>query len=284
MRVILLAGLLLTIGNAPGLAQEDAEGQENARERSTVAVVLSEIEIDGDLGDWPDSIAIEPIGQLLTKDPLSDDLGTGGLGDLDLSANPDLSAVFATGYDPDEQLLYLAVIVRDDVLVIGHKSHLDTDAVEVYIDGLHSDRRVPYSGNPEPKASDMPVQQYIGIAGEPPVYGRAEQNNPVLFFGDITKTRTRMAHRRDGDVTVYEWAIEPFDRVPDEPTALAPGKRIGFDIAIADRDAPITTPDGRDEPEENRLAWIYWGPEWKGMKILDAGSLGELVLAEDPDR
>jgi hypothetical protein len=37
---------------------------------------------------------------------------------------------------------FTPVIVRDDKIVIGHSSHLDTDALEVYVDGLLSDRRM----------------------------------------------------------------------------------------------------------------------------------------------
>ena len=55
-----------------------------------------------------------------------------------------------------------------------------------------------------------------------------------------------MAYSRKGDVTVYEWAIQVFDRYPDKPTRLEPGKRIGFDVAVADKDVPASTPEGSD--------------------------------------
>ena len=50
------------------------------------------------------------------------------------------------GYDPKEQVLYVAVIVRDDSLIVGNTSSWDTDAVEIYVDGLHSDRSMPHPG------------------------------------------------------------------------------------------------------------------------------------------
>jgi hypothetical protein len=89
-----------------------------------------------------------------------------------------------------------------------------------------------------------------------------------------------MAYARKGDVTTYEWAIQVFDRFPDRPTKLEPGKRIGFDVAVADKDVPATSPGGFDEPPADRTAWIYWGPFWRGVKALDAGSLGELILVK----
>ena len=91
-----------------------------------------------------------------------------------------------------------------------------------------------------------------------------------------------MAFRRKRDVTTYEWAIEVFDVYPDQPTKLEPGKRIGFDIAIADKDAPAVSDRAFNEPPEARLDWIYWGPKWNGMKVLDAVNLGEVELGKAP--
>jgi hypothetical protein len=124
------------------------------------------------------------------------------------------------------------------------------------------------------------VQQYVAIPGPGKVYGSTYDTNPVLLAGDLRRTRTRMAFRREAGVTTYEWAIQPFDRYPDQPTRLVPGKRIGFDVAVADKDVPATSMQGRNEPEEDKVAWIYWGQEWAGMKVLNAGNLGEIVLAK----
>jgi hypothetical protein len=277
--VVALLGAALVSAAAVPRAQDPQQ----AREASVEAPALSGIKIDGDLKDWPAAIPRYAVRKILV---VGNQLGYGGLKDADLTTSPDLSAAFSVGYDLKEQVIYLAVIVRDDKLVVGNTSHLDTDAVEVYIDGLHSETSIPFpQGEPwweHIELSAVPVQQYIGIPGPGKVYGTTYDTNPVLLAGDLKKTKTKMAFRREGDVTTYEWAIQPFDKYPDEPTKLEPGKRIGFDLAIADKDVPATSPRGENEPEDDRLAWIYWGPQWQGLKVFNAGNLGELVLGKEP--
>ena len=198
------------------------------------------------------------------------------------------------GYDPKEQVIYLAVIVRDDQLIVGNTSAWDTDAMEVYVDGLHSEtvRGFPQdpNWNDNMDAGEAPVLQYIGIPGKPPVYGikksagveRNGEDNPILMFGDIHKTKTRMAFRRQGDVTTYEWAVQAFDHYPDKPTKLLPGVQIGFDVVVVDKDKPAQTPLAQNDPEEDRQAWVCWGPPWRSIKFFDAANLGEIVLGRAP--
>jgi RNA polymerase sigma factor (sigma-70 family) len=251
------------------------------RASAAYAPPLTGIVIDGQLDDWPAAIPRYPIDKLLPAE-LSGRLGDGGLRDANLWTSPDLSAAFSIGYDPRKQLLFLAVIVRDDKLIIGHESHLDTDALEVYVDGLRSDRRMPHPATAEAynnlDPSTVPALQYVAIPGRGMIYGVRQASNPILIHGTARNTRTRMAYSRKGDVTTYEWAIQVFDRYPDQPSRLEPGKRIGFDVAIADKDVPATSPGGYNEPMPDRAAWIYWGPFWRGTKTLDASSLGELIL------
>ena len=266
---------------AVAVAQDEAL---KPRKDSVEAPVVQGIEIDGSLDDWPAAMPRYPIGKLLEGEP-NDRLGYVAMKGQNLSTSPDLSAAFSVGYDPNEQLLYLGVIVRDDKLVIGHDSHLDSDALEVYVDGLRSERRVRHPGVPDlvyklPLANN-PVQQYIAIPGTGTIYGQKSQNtNPILIMGDLKKTKTRMAFKRKGDVTTYEWAIQVFDKYPESPTKLVPGKRIGFDISVVDKDTPSSTPGGVEEQAEDRTVWIYWGPRWNGIKVLDAGGLGEIVLVK----
>ncbi len=264
------------------LAEGPQQGGPSESHRSSLvhAAPLQGITIDGRLDDWPAAMPRYPVEKLLVTNSETT-LGSGGLENANLSTSADLSVAFSVGYDLKDQVLYVGVIVRDDAVVVGHTSHLDTDAVEVYVDGLLSLRSMQIDGDEDfnrLELANVPVQQYIAIPGKGPVYGQAQGTNPVLIAGDMKKTRTRMAFTRQGDVITYEWAIQVFDRYPDQPTQLVPGKRIGFDLAIADKDVPATSPKGFGEPQAARSAWIYWGPPWRGMKLLDAGALGELVL------
>lgn len=275
----------LAAGATPAPATPARQDEAEPSDRpSAVAPVLTGITIDGDLSDWPDTIQLHSLDKLFHFDGRR--MNYDGMKRSDHIEDDDLSATFATGYDPDERLLYLAVIVRDDTLIVSNDSHMNTDAVEVYIDGVRGDAKFSKQAPTGQEwydvydLSEIPVQQYVAIPGEGPIYGVEAGTNPVLLAGDLSRTRSQMAFRRDGDVTIYEWAIEVFDRYPDEPTELVPGKRIGFDLAVADEDMDAGEVGESGETPMNRLTWIYWGPQWSGVKALDAGSLGELILGD----
>ena len=245
------------------------------------APALTGIKIDGDLSDWP---AAMPRYSLRTLLPSDNNYGQGGLDKLDLTTNGDLSACFSVGYDPKEQVILLAIIVRDDALIVGHKSAFDTDAVEIFIDGLRSEKTIPLPGGDWEevlKAEQMAALQYVGAPGPGPIYKTKSDLSVVLKYGDITKTKTKMAFSRKGDVTIYEWAVQPFDSYPDKPTKLEPGKRVGFDLVVVDKDVP--TPEGGGvEREADRPVWLCWGFSPRGFKGFNADNLGELVLSETP--
>ena len=136
-------------------------------------------DVDGDLGDWPKGIERHPVRKILTDGAPDYGVPEG----VDLTDNPDLSAAFSVGYDPEEQLLYLAVTVLDDKVVVGHKSHLDTDAVEVYIDGLRSDRRIAHPLGTWWKSidlADVPVLRRVGL--------------PVSVANGVPEARERAAY------------------------------------------------------------------------------------------
>jgi RNA polymerase sigma factor (sigma-70 family) len=254
-----------------------------SRSSAAHAPSMAGITIDGQLDDWPATMPRYPIQKLLLYGQIGHP-ESNLLKDTNSLASSDLSAEFSVGYDPKTQLVYLAVIVRDDKVVIGHTSPRDTDAVEVFVDGLHGTRSVPNTFSPEEfnklELPHVPVQQYITIPGEGKIYGMPQETNPILVAGDLKRTKTRMAYKRVKDVTTYEWAIQVFDRYPDRPSKLEPGKRIGFDIAVADIDVPPPPPGSNQAPQTNGKAWLYWGPRWNGIKLLDAGALGELILVK----
>ncbi len=262
----------------------------HARSRSADAPALAGITIDGDLTDWPAAMprhAIDNIHQFPNTN------GPGPREHGFLSTSADLSACFSVGYDPREQVIYVAIVVRDDALVVGNTSPWDTDSVEIYLDGLHGETvaNIPNVANWDQtlEAGDTPALQYIGIPGKGRVYGVTKsvgqergEENPLLTMGDIKKTKTKMAFRRVGDVTTYEWAVQPFDHYPDQPTRLGPGVQIGFDIVICDKDKPAQSARAVNDPENDRSAYVSWGPSWRRLKHLDAANLGELILGRVP--
>jgi peroxiredoxin len=172
------------------------------------------------------------------------------------------------GFNPQENLIYVAVCVRDDSVVIG-SGYLHTDGCEVYVDGTHSGGTF-MGAVTDSSAADLPALEYFMCppGGTYGIDAFSEWTNPALHMGDISNTRTEVVYRRQGDLSVYEWAIEAFDQYPDTPTALLPGKTIGFDVVVADKDT-----------EMDRPAWVSWAP-FGTWKVGNADLLGDLVLIE----
>jgi RNA polymerase sigma factor (sigma-70 family) len=246
----------------------DEERYPPTRSASAIARPVSGITIDGRLDDWPKDIKSYPIQHQVLGQTNYDS------NPRDLVESPD--ADFRVGYDRQAGLIYLAVVVRDEDNVLhpasikGADSNIHkTDAVEVYIDGAFSRRNSEEDRTLD--ATKMPVLQYVGVPGEVPAYGDKWGANPSLLYSKTRERHTRMKYRRDGDTTTYEWAIQAYDHFPDRLTQLVPGQRIGFDLAVVDKDSPKAPP-----------AWMYWGPTWAGFKGWNAANLGELILAEGP--
>jgi hypothetical protein len=232
------------------------------------AVPLNSIRIDGDLADWPAGLPRFPIRTVNDYPNYSKN----GLDRVDPDDNPNLVASFMAGYSLKQGVIYLAVVVRDDRHVVAFNDPWHTDAVEIFVDGTGTGRALPATPSwwtvEYADATVMAALQYVGIAGEGRAYG-AGQGNAALMYGDIGKTKSRMAYRRQGDRTVYEWAIQPFDRYPDAPTRIEPGRRIGLDVVVVDRDAKSTP-----------SAWVSWGPGTESFKGFDSSGLGTLVLGD----
>jgi RNA polymerase sigma factor (sigma-70 family) len=227
-----------------------------SRPDSAVARPLTGITIDGRLDDWPTDLERHPIRRRLLGVSAYDQTAAGPRAD------------FRVGYNREAGQIYLAVEVEDEDVVVSPADHLHTDAVEVYVEGLFSDRSI--SDWPH-DASKLPVVQYAGVPGPVAAYGDPKGKNPSLLYGKIAHSSTTMAYHRAGNVTTYEWAVQAFDRYPDLPTHLEPGKRVGLEVVVLDKD--------RDRPKPT---WLNWGPTWAGFKGQDASSLGELILVDGP--
>jgi hypothetical protein len=227
---------------------------------------MSEIRIDGRLDDWPTELEPYPIRNQL--------LGRSEYDSKSRDAPGDLDASFRVGYNPAASVIYLAVEVRDQDSVVNPKDPWHTDAVEVFVDGAFSKRKIPQpigDWRLDLDAAEMPVLQYVALPGNARAYADPGGANPALVYGQIERTATKMAYERKGDVTTYEWAIQAFHRYPDEPTRLTPGQRIGLDVVVVDKDRGPRRP-----------AWVSWAPPPTIFKGCDAESLGELILTGEP--
>jgi hypothetical protein len=231
---------------------------------------LTGIVIDGELDDWP----IDAKYYLIrTKEQLNP--GDLGADFLSLDASEDLDPRFSAGYDSTENLIYVAVQVIDNALSVGGYGRQQNDACEILVAG--DPNMVPedpggllgLSSLFFPTPADRACLWYAVIPGEG-TYGRWHKGNPSLGFGQIHDTRTKAAFKRQGNTTIYEWAIEAFDRFPDRPTVLVSGKTIRFDVIIADNDGGGDT-----------SSIVFWGPPFKPKFSRTSSHLGDLILVSD---
>jgi len=93
--------------------------------KTAYAIPLSGITIDGKLDDWPQEMAIYPIEWISPTywKPAPPD------------GSADLTASFRAGYDLNANLLYLAIVVQDEDLVIHPEApnFTNQDLCEVYV-------------------------------------------------------------------------------------------------------------------------------------------------------
>ncbi len=185
-----------------------------------IAVPLTDIQIDGDLTDWPNDL---PIYKLRERDwALSPIDANGAL--LDTSA--DCSPHFRVGYNLRDQSIYLAIETRDDTL-------FEEDASLVY---LHT------TLDPDQE----PVRYYREYHSEDPEVSNIGFFDDLLFSQEsLAESGVRSAVGRVGDVTVYEWAfkLSPSDM---EKIATNAGTRFLFDVGVRDLD---------NEDDEFKLSW-----------------------------
>ena len=203
------------------------------------AVPLTGIKIDGDLSDWPEDMEKHLVGLSASEYYERTDIYR-----AELSANADLSPYFRIGYNADNNLLYIGLEVRDDDLVTGN-AYNASDACEIYVG----------------RVGEQP-QQYVLVPG-----------SQYHGWGERESVRTRKAYSRQGDVTVYEWAIEVIDRGTfnlgsGEPLHLAAGETLAFDVVVVDKDR-----------DDYQAAWIPWG-SLTGTKTAGSDRVGRVFLTE----
>ena len=212
------------------------------------AIPLSAITIDGKLDDWPQQMAIYPIDWISSLYKPTPPEGP-----------DDLTASFRVGYDLEANLLYLAIVVQDEDLVIHPETPAfsNQDLCEVYVDADHSGGDV--TGG---------AQQYVMVAG-PGKFARDVDGNPALNRGNTQTSGVQAAVLRLGQTIAYEWAIPLFESFPERRFQIELGKTIGFDVAVVDA-------DGRENGN-----WVAWTPG--SGKVFNSDRFGDLLFVQDYD-
>lgn len=165
-----------------------------------VSYPLSEIKIDGNLSDWPESIKKYQINNFL-----------GGV--------PNQEAYFQTGYDLSRGILYVAVTVFDDKNVFSNENDNifwnPEDKQFLYLDPEHSRN----------KGSGVLT---IG-ASQSGVKSQKVRSEWDTYNNSFTKSNVKVNVYHKNGKTAYEWAVELGQSIQEY-------KSIGLDFLIFDHD------------------------------------------------
>ena len=163
---------------------------------ATFATPLSNITIDGDLSDWPDSIKRHPIKNVeFGSAPESDE---------------DLSGQFRVGYDSEKKLLYVVVEVTDSSRVYDDQPNRDWDTQDGC--AIYIDRQQTKNG--------LKVEQYFQSGRDFKLLGAAQEE------GNCQAGKVKIGESEGK--RVYEWQV-PLGEA-------GAGTTLGFDVDISDKD------------------------------------------------
>lgn len=216
--------------------------------KTAYSIPISGITIDGNLDDWPKDMELYPVD--LVKTWSNSTLPNGP---------DDFSASFRVGYNAKENVLYVAVEVRDDDVVVhpNAPNNMNQDGCVIYIDGDHSGGDKNLQGR----------QMFAMVPGTGKWTSYTKGNPALLDTADIEKSGTKVALQSVGQTTIYEWSIPLFESYPDKRLIIQPGETIGFDLLTAEADG-----------EENSI-WVFWTPPGSG-KWRNSSLFGSLVFVE----
>lgn len=224
-----------------------------AQNRGTAyAIPISGISIDGNLEDWPGEMITFPIDNV---SPIFHKR-TPPEGPEDFTAN------FRVGYNSNENVLYVAVVVTDDDVVVAPIEEADIknqDACGIYIDADHSRDDSKIEGQ----------QLYVMVPGEGK-WTKKRWGNPSLSWGKTKVSGVKGEYSISNNTIIYEWSIPLFDSLPDIPHQIKAGNTIGFDFLLADADG------------EEKANFIYWTPEAGKSRTSDM--FGDLVFLDSYDQ
>jgi CubicO group peptidase (beta-lactamase class C family) len=197
---------------------------------SALAYPVKSIRIDGSLADW---VAIKRYVITLEQSEVKP------------KSTEDLSAFFMIGYSLSEKALYVAIEVTDSDYVSDTTKQVSwntQDAVQLYLDVRHL---VEGSG----------VTSFLYSEA----YKNSDSNKWDAATGLGGWDKVEIKTKRDGNKRVYEWKLNLGD-------AIQPGRSIGFDMLVFDKDA-----DG--------FGWNGWGPG-EG-KYQSSSALGDIIFMKE---
>ena len=195
---------------------------------------LNNLTVDGELNDWPINTTHYPIDKILWNGKNNGD--------------DDFSAYFMSGYNKRENALYLAIVVKDNELVLGTKD----DTID------HLDAYILYI-NEQYKKNGAATARYIIAENQKQKMNAKVSWDPKLellsTWDNITYKTANKKNQR-----VYEFKI-----ILDAP--IYEGRVIGIGHLI----------DDKDNDKQTSYAWI------KQPKYFSArsGNLGMLVFNKD---
>ena len=155
-----------------------------------IAVPVEGIVVDGDLSDWPEGMREYPIELTESGDKPVD--------------KEDFQSWFRIGYSEQENVLYVAVEVQDESMVIDTTAAWNTqDGCEVYVDIEH-------------KETSSVMQSVI--------------------YGDRRQTGSNQVEvKRDGGIHLYEWRID-IGEMNGGRVELGSEILVGLDVVACDKD------------------------------------------------
>ena len=202
------------------------------------AYPLKQIEIDGDLSDWPEDLQRYPVH-------------FNNQGAV-VSADENYAAEFRAGYDLEARSLYIAIEVTDQLHSVAASEDKSAEMGWINQDGviLYFDR------NHEPKGSGAVLFSAIGPHREL-LTGSGHWDADVV---NVTWDDVTVEVGRSENTTIYEWRIQN-DR------GLEPNTTLGLDILISDSD---------DATQATSGTLYVWGPGLG--KSQAGGRTGDLFL------
>lgn len=198
-----------------------------------IAVPVEGIVVDGDLSDWPQGMIRYP----LAYDPYQRE---------HFADSTDFVGDFRVAYDPENNLLYVAVEAGDDFVVPdagdGEILPWSQDSCELFLELSHNQDKV------------RPVQYFLrGPTLE--VYGRELRAEAEVV------AKAQWAEQG----WQVEWAVD-IGQLSQGEVELASGMGLGFDIMVFDNDAG-------EEESDRFIAWSVGAD-----KFLNSNALGDLIL------